>query len=104
TARARTRRILSVAPFSSLLFFFLLIPPPPRSPLFPYTTLFRSRGRAPTRAPARVRGVPWAERRRSKGRRFAWRDREQVPGRGGVSERTCRAASRTSSRRSTTPL
>src|SRR5205823_13404960 len=27
----------------SFLFFFLLIPPPPRSPLFPYTTLFRSR-------------------------------------------------------------
>src|SRR5205814_8519301 len=24
------------------LFFFLLIPPPPTSPLFPYTTLFRS--------------------------------------------------------------
>src|SRR5438132_6593369 len=24
------------------LFFFLLIPRPPRSPLFPYTTLFRS--------------------------------------------------------------
>src|SRR5205085_6090270 len=26
----------------SLLFFFLLLPPPPPSPLFPYTTLFRS--------------------------------------------------------------
>src|SRR5207248_9548533 len=26
----------------SLYFFLLLIPPPPSSPLFPYTTLFRS--------------------------------------------------------------
>src|SRR5207249_5294425 len=26
----------------TLLFFFLMIRPPPRSPLFPYTTLFRS--------------------------------------------------------------
>src|SRR5438034_3895141 len=28
----------------SSLFFFLMLPPPPRSTLFPYTTLFRSRG------------------------------------------------------------
>src|SRR5207253_11062073 len=28
--------------FCLLLFFFLLLRPPPRSPLFPYTTLFRS--------------------------------------------------------------
>src|SRR5438309_10632287 len=28
----------------SYLLFFLMIPPPPRSTLFPYTTLFRSRG------------------------------------------------------------
>src|SRR5207249_10847928 len=27
---------------TSLLSFFLLLPPPPTSPLFPYTTLFRS--------------------------------------------------------------
>src|SRR5207248_10172171 len=27
-------------------FFFSMLPPPPRSTLFPYTTLFRSRGRA----------------------------------------------------------
>src|SRR5699024_12855335 len=26
-----------------VFFFFLLLPPPPSSPLFPYTTLFRSR-------------------------------------------------------------
>src|SRR5207302_4796727 len=28
--------------FHILYFFFLLLPPPPTSPLFPYTTLFRS--------------------------------------------------------------
>src|SRR5690242_21049772 len=33
---------ISLIPF---LFFFLLIRRPPRSTLFPYTTLFRSRGR-----------------------------------------------------------
>src|SRR5438874_12838503 len=27
---------------STLFFFFLILLPPPRSPLFPYTTLFRS--------------------------------------------------------------
>src|SRR5262249_56696312 len=32
----------------SLLRFFFMLPPPPTSPLFPYTTLFRSgRGRGP---------------------------------------------------------
>src|SRR3712207_6963198 len=31
----------------SLVFFFLMIRRPPRSTLFPYTTLFRSRRRAP---------------------------------------------------------
>src|SRR5256886_1970772 len=36
--------------FSSLYFFFLMIRPPPRSTLFPYTTLFRSEGRARDRA------------------------------------------------------
>src|SRR6266487_2939760 len=30
--------------FSILFFFFLMIRRPPRSTLFPYTTLFRSRG------------------------------------------------------------
>src|SRR3989442_15772381 len=33
-----------VGPRSSLCFFFLMIRRPPRSTLFPYTTLFRSRG------------------------------------------------------------
>src|SRR5688572_33326344 len=37
-------RTWSVASF--LLFFFLMIRRPPRSTLFPYTTLFRSRGDA----------------------------------------------------------
>src|SRR5438445_13584977 len=35
-----------------MLFFFLMIRRPPRSTLFPYTTLFRSAGRARGRAPA----------------------------------------------------
>src|SRR5207253_8969537 len=33
------------SPFD-FLFFFVMIRPPPRSPLFPYTTLFRSRSSA----------------------------------------------------------
>src|SRR2546426_12250326 len=32
-----------------IIFFFLMIRRPPRSTLFPYTTLFRSRGRDPSR-------------------------------------------------------
>src|SRR5690349_22391373 len=43
----------------TFLFFFLLIRRPPRSTLFPYTTLFRSRGGAPRdarRVPQRLRG------------------------------------------------
>src|SRR5699024_12765419 len=37
-------------PFSP--FFFFLLPPPPSSPLFPYTTLFRSRApRRPNHRP-----------------------------------------------------
>src|SRR5262249_61823601 len=36
------RLLLSLRPLS--LFFFLMIRRPPRSTLFPYTTLFRSRG------------------------------------------------------------
>src|SRR5437763_17044752 len=34
--------------FFTPFFFFLLTRPPPRSTLFPYTTLFRSRGARPT--------------------------------------------------------
>src|SRR3712207_9356711 len=33
-----------MGPFSRFFFFFLMIRRPPRSTLFPYTTLFRSRG------------------------------------------------------------
>src|SRR2546430_13615842 len=33
----------------TLVFFFLMIRRPPRSTLFPYTTLFRSAARGPTR-------------------------------------------------------
>src|SRR5207244_13536667 len=35
----------------SAVLFFLLLPAPPPSPLFPYTTLFRSRGRCPRHHP-----------------------------------------------------
>src|SRR5438445_6684917 len=42
----------------SVLFFFLMIRRPPRSTLFPYTTLFRSRGAVGRRGRARQhRGV-----------------------------------------------
>src|SRR6266480_6637614 len=40
-------------------FFFLMIRPPPRSPLFPYTTLFRSRPRLRHRR-ARLQSGPAA--------------------------------------------
>src|SRR5262249_56450640 len=52
----------SQSPRCFSVFFFLIIRPPPRSPLFPYTTLFRSRqtrtqrgaaGSFPMRRPAR---------------------------------------------------
>src|SRR2546430_13618478 len=47
-----------------LFFFFLMIRRPPRSTLFPYTTLFRSRGRArvPSRRGAGARGHHQARR------------------------------------------
>src|SRR5690349_22485838 len=38
-----------------LFFFFLMIRRPPRSTLFPYTTLFRSRGRVGCRGRSRCR-------------------------------------------------
>src|ERR1017187_2871004 len=41
---------------SYAVFFFLMIRPPPRSPLFPYTTLFRSHGQA--RRPVPPPGPP----------------------------------------------
>src|SRR2546426_10590585 len=48
------------------LFFFLMIRRPPRSTLFPYTTLFRSRGatgRTATSGPARTLAPPPPGRR-----------------------------------------
>src|SRR5688572_32442059 len=39
--------------FFVFFFFFLMIRRPPRSTLFPYTTLFRSPGARPSRAPRR---------------------------------------------------
>src|SRR5450432_3176913 len=41
-ASLRTRSTCSM--YTELFLFFLMIPRPPRSTLFPYTTLFRSRG------------------------------------------------------------
>src|SRR2546430_9193467 len=40
--------------FDGLVFFFLMIRRPPRSTLFPYTTLFRSRGDGPLHVPLPV--------------------------------------------------
>src|SRR5262249_60818558 len=40
-------------PFPHFFFFFLMIRRPPRSPLFPYTTLFRSLASGPIPAPGR---------------------------------------------------
>src|SRR5438309_4608940 len=44
-----------------MLFFFLMIRRPPRSTLFPYTTLFRSSGRASRRPRPRTWAIstPW---------------------------------------------
>src|SRR5574340_148071 len=43
-------------------FFFLMIRRPPRSTLFPYTTLFRSGGRARARCRRPRRGHRWRRR------------------------------------------
>src|SRR5262249_60368028 len=40
-------RLLLPTHSSLPLYFFLITPPPPRSPLFPYTTLFRSHFSSP---------------------------------------------------------
>src|SRR6266498_5954475 len=56
--------------FFFFFFFFLMIRRPPRSTLFPYTTLFRSRGRRTcARRPRRCRSArpsPRARRRRDR--------------------------------------
>src|SRR3712207_7299224 len=48
--------------YENVIFFFLMIRRPPRSTLFPYTTLFRSRG-------GRSRGARRTSRRRLAARR-----------------------------------
>src|SRR5207248_8785606 len=62
-------------------FFTFTIQPPPTSTLFPYTTLFRSRGGGGGRAPARhARGVP----------RRAGRPLRARPGRAGGDRKSTR--------------
>src|SRR5215207_6498067 len=56
-----------------VLFFFLMIRRPPRSPLFPYTTLFRSPPPRRRRAPADRRADP-----RGRGRRAGDGDRKST--------------------------
>src|SRR3712207_7353933 len=56
-----------------LFFFFLMIRRPPRSTLFPYTTLFRSRGR-PLRAGDAQPGGPRVPGAQDQGRERAARD------------------------------
>src|SRR3989441_6257027 len=48
---------MRIAASHSSFFFFLMIRRPPRSTLFPYTTLFRSRGRGAVVAPPGRRGA-----------------------------------------------
>src|SRR6476620_12162093 len=56
-----------------VVFFFLMIRRPPRSTLFPYTTLFRSRGRA-----AAGRRLALAGRAQCRGRHRPPRDRKRT--------------------------
>src|SRR5438876_1238615 len=64
--------------FNSIISFFLMIRRPPRSTLFPYTTLFRSRGITPSRR--RFRGLQKAGVAASAGM-------ERRKGRAGITER-----------------
>src|SRR3712207_8111080 len=52
---------------------------PPRSTLFPYTTLFRSRGRGDHEARREVAGAPAGVRRPARGRRAERRRRARPP-------------------------
>src|SRR2546427_7001150 len=63
--------------FRVVVFFFLMIRRPPRSTLFPYTTLFRSRGRTGGRRGCTRRAAPQARPRRPAwpGWRRGWRSR-----------------------------
>src|SRR5207244_12158889 len=60
---------------SSLIFFFLLLRRPPRSTLFPYTTLFRSRG---TRRRCAASPAPGSSARRCSRRSRRPRDRKST--------------------------
>src|SRR2546427_4862978 len=80
--------------FRVVVFFFLMIRRPPRSTLFPYTTLFRPRGRTGGRRGCTRRAAPQARPRRPAwpGWRRGWRSRGLDGGRedtsagGGVPE------------------
>src|SRR2546430_11670841 len=64
------------------IFFFLMIRRPPRSTLFPYTTLFRSRGLrlrvTAVRAKFKFGGNRTAEHRRAISEKLAERDRKST--------------------------
>src|SRR2546430_15615572 len=69
-----------------LVFFFLMIRRPPRSTLFPYTTLFRSRGDRHAvdhvqRVVARGNGIAAADADHRAGSRLAARGHDLHPGR-----------------------
>src|SRR5690349_22116918 len=61
----------------TFFFFFLMIRRPPRSTLFPYTTLFRSRGRSP-RWPATLTSCVRFQQRRSRASAAASPDRKST--------------------------
>src|SRR4029077_2199813 len=65
-----------LVPFSRALAFFVMIRRPPRSPLFPYTTLFRSRWRPTSRFPSRARFATSRRSRPTASRR--WRSEEHT--------------------------
>src|SRR5438034_3428190 len=70
---------------ASFFFFFLMIRRPPRSTLFPYTTLFRSPCRAPSRRPSTSRRArPRSVRHRS------WRSEEHTSELQSHSDLVCR--------------
>src|SRR2546430_10006460 len=76
---------------SFISFFFLMIRRPPRSTLFPYTTLFRSRGR------------PWVRRERARPREEG-PVRTTIGGRRGRRPRRGRASRRARSEEHTSEL
>src|SRR5207249_11039624 len=87
--------IYSSSPFLS--FFLLILPPPPTPTLFPYTTLFRSRGHRPLPQDASARpprpGLRDQSREHLSPERHGPRGHRRVPagGRARADER-CRAA------------